>query len=218
MSQNRTLDPDEIGGLLTAGNRDNKHKPKLCKNDKCNNTFIPKRVDQVFCCERCRLTAGHARNVTNVEDQFGRMCAWCGANIPEEKQSSAKFCSSKCRALAFKAKPCIYCGDIANSRDHFIPRAFVKRIEDLGWADKDNIIVPACTECNSTAGSKVFATISEKRKYIHEQYKKKYKKLLEMPSWTEDELEEYGHSLRTHIKHSLTAKDEIRARLRWPKV
>lgn len=218
MSQNRSLDAAELAALVGEGKRGKRYKPRLCKNSNCNNTFLPKRADQVFCSQRCRLTAAHARNVKAAEELTGRTCLWCGKELPVEMKASARYCSDKHRALAFKSKPCVYCGNIADTRDHFIPRAFLKRIEDLGWANKDNIIVPACRECNSTAGAKVFNTLNQKRNYIHERYKVKYKKVLEMPKWEEHELEEFGHSLRVRIKQSMLAKEEIKARLRWPRV
>ncbi len=145
-----------------------------------------------------------------------RRCEWCGLRIPEAKQANAKFCTDKCRSEAFNVKPCVYCGEPANSRDHFIPRAFKKRIEDLGWAKKGNVIVPACIECNSTAGANVFRTLTEKRRFIHDQYRTKYRKLLEAPWWTVDEISELGTSLRSHVQRSQYAKDLMRDRLRWP--
>lgn len=91
-------------------------------------------------------------------------------------------------------------------------------MEDLGWVKKRNVIVPCCSECNSTAGAKVFRTLTEKRKYIHDQYKIKYAKLIDSPYWTKEEVDELGTSLQSHVRRAYYAQELIRARLRWPRV
>lgn len=41
---------------------------------------------------------------------------------------------------------CHYCGYLANTRDHIVPRS-------LGLGSGDDNIVPACGQCNSRKGS-----------------------------------------------------------------
>ena len=83
---------------------------------------------------------------------------------------------------------------------------------------KASVIVPACTECNSTAGAKVFSTISDKRKYIHSAYQKKYAKILLSPDWSESELEELGPTMRTHVVTAQNGKKLLKQRLAWPRI
>lgn len=118
--------------------------------------------------------------------------------------------------IEFQTDCCVYCGEIATSIDHFIPKAFRLAIEDLGLVN-NRLLVPACRECNSTAGSQIFHSLKEKREYIHFCYRRKYRSLLESEDWTEGELNELGHTLRSSVKASQQAKMIIRRRLKWPK-
>jgi hypothetical protein len=75
--------------------------------------------------------------------------------------------------------------------------------------------VPACLECNSTAGARVFSTPIKKQEYIRQRYRRRYKKLLESPDWTEIELADLGYSLQSYIKGSQEAKKILKKRLKW---
>src|SRR4029077_758589 len=116
----------------------------------------------------------------------------------------------------FETDCCAYCGEIATTTDHFIPKAFRNAIDDLGIVN-NRLLIPACKECNSTAGAQIFNSIKEKREFIHFCYKRKYRNLLESEDWTEKELNELGHTLRSRIKASQQAKKIIKRRLKWPK-
>ncbi len=144
-----------------------------------------------------------------------RWCSWCGTRIDVARRPQARYCSNHCRMAAFGAKPCVYCGLPADTRDHFVPKAFREKIQDLGWV-RNRLIVPACNECNRTAGDKVFRTMKQKRGYIHERYRIKYRRILEMPSWSDEDLEELGYGLRTTVVAGLNARLTLRERLRWP--
>jgi len=87
---------------------------------------------------------------------------------------------------------------------------------ELGWYKKQ-IIVPACKECNSTAGAKPFRSITEKRKYIQSRYRVKYKRILEAPNWDIGDLNDLGYALRSDVASMQNAKLRIKARLRWPR-
>lgn len=166
------------------------------------------------------LTQEEIEQVTKKEErelEVTRYCAWCGNQIQPHKRKHAIYCSDECRQLAYHAKKCYYCGQPAESRDHFVPRAFKRRIQDFAVARNSNVIVPACLECNCTAGSKVFQTLNEKRQYIKNRYRVKYKKILNAPDWTEKELGELGHSMQTYVRGCQTAKAITKARIRWPR-
>jgi len=106
----------------------------------------------------------------------------------------------------------------ADTVDHFVPRAFLKKVEN--FVNHTTLIkqklLPACRECNSTAGDRVFFTIGQKRRYIQNQYKIKYAKILDSPHWRDDELDELGYNLRSHIEHNMYKYKIIKQRLRWP--
>lgn len=193
-------------------------RPRTRTCEQCGQRFGPRAHNQRYCSKACWRKHRRVERLKQPMILTDRRCALCGSRMPETMRATAKFCSARCRREAFAQKPCVYCGEVANSRDHFIPRAFQQRIEQLGWAKKGRLIVPACIECNSTAGSKVFRTITEKRAYIHGQYRRKYRKLLEAPVWTNEEIAELGPVLRSHVVAATQAVEIVKARLRWPRV
>lgn len=117
--------------------------------------------------------------------------------------------------------PCVYCGMIADTIDHVIPRAYRRMVEEHGgWRSRFPGVpdeVPACGECNTLAGDHVFPTLAQKREYIHSQLERRYKSALGTPHWSKEELAELGPGLRTAVVGSLELAGVIRARLRWPR-
>lgn len=182
----------------------------------CNNLFHQRRDNQLFCSEEHRRLSRYYSNIDEFNELHNKWCMWCGERFTSDRKS-AKFCSDRCRFAYSKCKPCKYCGEAADGKDHFIPKAFTLTMQNLGWSVKE-VIVPCCRECNSTAGAKVFRTLTEKRKYIQSQYRIKYKKLINSPDWTEAEIEQVGPTLQSHVKYSQSAKKIIMARLRWPRL
>ncbi len=189
-------------------------RPRSCES--CDSVFSPRAKQQIFCSSRCRTLGRRKRRNADLV-LTDRRCEWCGNRMAETMRSHAVYCSDRCRREAFKVKPCFYCGEPAQGRDHFVPRSFQQRIEDFGWAKKGNVLVPACTECNSTANDKVFKTLTAKRAFIHSRYRVRYAKLLDAPHWTQEEIDELGKSLRSHVERSQYARDLLRQRLRWPR-
>lgn len=93
---------------------------------------------------------------------------------------------------------CIYCGALAETKDHVPP---LSAVSSLG-ADyfEELLVVPACNECNSTLGDKWLCEIEDRREFLLNNYKEKYKKILKSPSWSDEELASVGESLRSAIK------------------
>lgn len=178
----------------------------------CDKRFKPKRTTHIYCSDLCKRRASKVARLIDSPELTDRRCSWCGDRI-SSSNPKAKFCSDGCRLSHFKAKPCIYCGQEAQSRDHFIPKSFAARVEDFATIKKRKLIVPCCSQCNSTAGDQVFLTLKEKRLYIHERYTIKYRKLLDSPYWTDEEIEELGHELSSHIRRDQAIKKHIRRRM-----
>lgn len=113
-------------------------------------------------------------------------------------------------------KKCAYCGAPASDREHMVPYSFLfpgkrrnsKKILGMEWN-----IVWACRECNIIAGKKVFGTFEEKREYICEQVERRYKKILNLPAWDEDELRDLTGKLNVMVFMSLKAQELIKLRL-----
>lgn len=116
-------------------------------------------------------------------------------------------------------EPCAYCGLPADTVDHVIPRSLRYMLVDVGgWRDRWGRVtdtVPACHECNSLVGSMVFNTMREKRNYIHERMRVKYKSVLRTPNWDQDELDELSPIMREYVVASMELAHLIRERLRW---
>lgn len=106
---------------------------------------------------------------------------------------------------------CRYCGDPADTVDHLLPRAWT------GEAQRSLVdTVPACRECNSALGDSFLRSIIERREHVREHLRRKYRRILDLPVWTEPELAELDHSLRTRVEDSLARREWIMDRLRWP--
>lgn len=117
------------------------------------------------------------------------------------------------RRIAENSHTCGYCGMPADTLDHFTPVSVGAVLTALGIKFK-RYLIPACRECNILAGSKLFKTIGQKRHYIKQRLRQRYKKQLNCPNWTQDELEDLGWNLRSMIEKTLTAKTTIKERLR----
>lgn len=111
---------------------------------------------------------------------------------------------------------CMYCGDTAGTIDHVPPQSRRETLKELGLDKQcEYVEVRCCMECNLLLSDKPFWTIKDRRNYIKVALKDKYKKLLDMPSWTSKEINELSHSLRNKIIYSLKLKRLIRARINY---
>ena len=118
---------------------------------------------------------------------------------------------------------CYYCGELATSVDHVIPRVMIDRLKatEDRWIkkvlyDKHKIkVVQSCHECNCVLGSKYFETLEKRKNYIKQRLRQRYKKILNIPNWEDWELAEMGPIMQIHINQGLKKKDRITARLGW---
>jgi hypothetical protein len=109
-----------------------------------------------------------------------------------------------------EATPCAYCGMPAEGDDHLIPLSFYQAgmdaIEMSHWRFT---LVPACNECNLLAGDRVFETVSQKRRYIQERLRCRYKKILAIPVWDEEEIESLSEDFARYVRYGLKLKEII---------
>jgi len=99
---------------------------------------------------------------------------------------------------------CAYCGEAATGYDHFIPYCL---------AGENTPLYPACIECNSIAGSRVFDSLSAKRSYIHARLRKRYKAAIRSADWTQDELSQLEPKLKSIVIEKLRLREVIIRRL-----
>lgn len=116
---------------------------------------------------------------------------------------------------------CTYCGQVAaGSRDHVVPRHWLERASAAGMDGHTEFrvrhwIVPACRECNSAIGGRLTRTLKQRQEIARSYLRRKHKRLLAMPEWTDAELARMSPRMQENILAALSRRDAIRARLSW---
>ncbi len=116
---------------------------------------------------------------------------------------------------------CYYCGLLTTEKDHVVPRMVLKMVKDLDLPVRNEIIgqrtliVPACRECNSLLSSSYQDNLTERKRELKRRLKKRHKKLLKMPSWKEEEIDQLDPVLRQTIRASCEQKRILKMRLGW---
>jgi len=109
---------------------------------------------------------------------------------------------------------CFYCGLPAPTIDHVPPLSKVKELR----MTYDSLIytkVPSCNECNLIAGDEPHVSIFERRIFLKEKLKLKYKKYIKLCDWEEDEISDLGYNLRVSVINSMSIKYIIAYRLHY---
>ena len=119
--------------------------------------------------------------------------------VMEALMSSADDTLSSALYKAIDVTACIYCGLVADSLDHVIPRAWVSIARRKGRGDL-GYRVPACMECNSLLGSKALHTVEERKEFIFKRLQSRYRHTLRVPHWWDTELDELGPRLRQMVE------------------
>lgn len=113
--------------------------------------------------------------------------------------------------LAYPDGVCVYCGVIADTEDHLLPRTWT------GEAVRKHVItIPACRQCNSHINDRYMPSITARRTEAHRYIERKYRKVLQIPKWTKEDLGALGKSLRSSVESGLNEQRLARARLAWP--
>lgn len=115
---------------------------------------------------------------------------------------------------------CYYCGQPATDLEHVIPRSVLRKLSGSPGVKQELIrgrvlTVRSCHECNMLVGASVQETLIERKEYLKDRLRKRYRKLLDTPDWTDEEIAELGDGLRRHIHAQETLKATIRARIAW---
>lgn len=122
------------------------------------------------------------------------------------------------------APTCYYCGDPASDVEHVIPKAFIQHLRDLGdmelwneigWYSNRLKLVKSCRECNVLLGSKYFGTALERKAFVKKALRRRYKKLLTMPIWTDRELGQLDGQLQNFVIEGVIRKERLMRRLRF---
>lgn len=117
------------------------------------------------------------------------------------------------RSMA-QARECQYCGQVATTIDHWVPRSVAYALKDVGTLT-NMIRVPACSECNGLARAVLFRTMGAKRRFIQAKLRRRYARLLTMPAWSESDKSEMEYAMREMIEAAEIQKSVIERRLRY---
>lgn len=113
---------------------------------------------------------------------------------------------------------CYYCGEPADSIDHVpsLEEVYIRGTDFFREKQIPLVALRCCRQCNNTVGT-VGWTVDERAKILYEKYKKKYRQVLESPTWEEKELTELGDNLRTYIENSKSIAQWIERRFQFMK-
>lgn len=100
---------------------------------------------------------------------------------------------------------CFYCGEYATQKEHVVPRHTLYPT----W------VVGSCQECNMLAGAEPFISVLDKLLFIRDRRVKRYKKLLQSPDWTDDELQDIGRNLKVAIEAGQRAREVVCSQVNW---
>lgn len=113
--------------------------------------------------------------------------------------------------LLYPASVCVYCGEYADSRDHLLPVTYT------GKAVRRHVLtVPACRQCNSFIGDASAPSVTERRAIAHSSLRRKRFRVLQSFDYTDDELEDFGHSMRSSVLRAREEKGRLLRRLAFP--
>ena len=113
--------------------------------------------------------------------------------------------------------PCVYCGIPSSGWDHIPPLVHIERMREAG-AEIEAIPrkVPACGECNVLLNDVLLTTIQARRYELKRRLRDKYRRIVSMPEWDEDELAELSNDdAREYIRQHLAAARYLKSRLGW---
>lgn len=110
---------------------------------------------------------------------------------------------------------CVYCGELAEVWDHVPP---------ISWADSVDreatrvwfACLPACGECNVILSDRPIFEISARCWETKKGLRRKYRKVLQMPEWEEEELAALTPAMRLDVTRHLALARQIRKRISFP--
>lgn len=116
---------------------------------------------------------------------------------------------SKCRWGEFrytlKGSQCVYCGDNANSEEHFPPKSFCR----IG------VLLPCCKECNSLAGTMHPQNFERRIEYVKNRLRKRHRSKMNVGYFTVDEIEEFNGNLKRSVNLWQNQRRLVHERIAW---
>ncbi len=92
---------------------------------------------------------------------------------------------------------CTYCGDSVDCIDHVIPiSSYSMSRKQL---EKSGVRTFSCNHCNQALGSRVFDSFRDRLLFVNRRIVKKAQEYRNEASWSDDEICELDHTLRTFV-------------------
>ncbi len=113
----------------------------------------------------------------------------------------------------FNRYNCVYCGMPCDTRDHVSPVSRDYTSRKIAPKNQKNT-VPSCRECNNLLGARLFLTIGDRASYLFSVYKNRLDKILNMPSWSKEELKSLKGRMREYVKNSLKKKESAKSKMK----
>lgn len=110
---------------------------------------------------------------------------------------------------------CAYCGEKPSDIDHVIPLSQYKDGK-RSRADKDKgIRTYSCRACNASLADKYFSSFAERVAFTQKEIIKKAQKFKRDASWTDKEIAQLDHTLRTYVANRQIQMRTIDKRSEW---
>jgi hypothetical protein len=74
-------------------------------------------------------------------------------------------------------------------------------------------VVDCCAECNKTMNNALIIDVRGRAGFLKERYVKKYKKVLSLPRWDEEDIDELGKNLRSVVVRDQILQTNLKERL-----
>ena len=106
------------------------------------------------------------------------------------------------RHESLKKYQCYYCNSAADTADHVPALSIVE-----SYPDYDRIFVRCCSLCNNILNNRGLLTLETRCEYLLIAYKKRWKKDLDMPLWSEIEILQLTGTLKKEIIIAMKRKE-----------
>jgi 5-methylcytosine-specific restriction endonuclease McrA len=125
------------------------------------------------------------------------------------------YCSDRCRYADWAEgfgdrrdiKPCWYCGVPSDTIDHIPPRKIRDFLVERKMTQYPFVELWACRECNLLLGARTIWDVHRRKAFIKKALKRKYRRYLNIPPWSDAEISRLGPGLQPVVLHGLAMRE-----------
>lgn len=117
----------------------------------------------------------------------------------------SKYHESYQRHISLKGYECFYCGQNAETVDHIPPLSLVETFPSY-----DRLLVRSCGICNMLLGGRPFLSLMTRCDYLIQRYQKRWRKDIDMPNWSDSEIDELNGQLKRRIIIGMKRKERAK--------